>query len=113
MAIEAVEHDGALAGRYCTKRTSGALQLWDVGPNDRCEGSVDKKGKKALITIPWGNGNPNEVEFRLKGSDKVTMKHKERACTNKQKVSTLKMTRGASVGGCLVNTTRRSNAEQG
>lgn len=113
LAIEAVDHDGALTGRYCTERRSGALRLWDVGPNDRFDGTVDRKGKKALITIPWGNGNRNELEFTLKGSDKVTMKHKERAGTNKQKVSTLKMTRGASVGGCLANTVRRSSAEQG
>lgn len=113
LAIEAIGADGALTGRYCTKRTSRALQVWDVGPNDRFKGTVNKKGKQAQITIPWGDGNRDELEFRLKGSDKVTMKLKERAGTNRQKVSTLKMTRGASVGGCLVNTTSRSSADQG
>ena len=113
LAIEAIGADGALTGRYCTKRTSRALQVWDVGSDDRFKGTVNKKGKRVQITIPWGYGNRDELEFRLKGSDKVTMKYKERAGTNRQKVSTLKMTRGASVGGCLVNTTSRSSADQG
>ena len=113
LAIEAVGQDGALTGRYCTKRRSGALQLWDLGADGPFKGTLGKKGKKARMTIPWGQGNRDEFEFRLKGNDKVTMKHTARAGTNKQKVSTLQMTRGASVGGCLVNTTSRPGADQG
>ena len=112
LAIEAIDANGALTGRYCVKRTSGTLQLWDAGPDGPFNGTVDNKGKKALIAIPWGDGNRNELEFRLKGSDSVTMKYKERAGTNKRKVSTLKMTRGVSVGGCLANTRSRSSEDR-
>ena len=112
LTIDAIGPDGTLIGRYCAKRAWG-MQLWDVGPDDRFKGTVDKKGRKAEIEIPWGNGNLSKMEFRLKKSDKVTMKHRERAGTNREKVSTLEMARGASVGGCLINTTRRPTADQG
>ena len=38
--IEAVDPDGAFTGRYCTRRTSGLVWLWDVGPGGRFEGTV-------------------------------------------------------------------------
>ena len=113
LAIEAVDHNGALTGRSCTKRTSGVLQLWDLGANGPFKGTLGKKGKKALMTIPWGDGNRTELEFRMKGADKVTMKHKARAGTNKQKVTSLKMTRGASEDGCLRRTTQSPPPGQG
>ena len=106
LAIEAVEDTGAIAGRYCTKRTSGGLRLWDLGADGPFKGTLDKKGKKILMTIPWGEGNRDELEFRLKGTDKVTLKLKKRAGTSKQKVTTLKMARGESEGGCLRRTTQ-------
>ena len=106
LVIESVAPEGALTGRYCHKKTWG-LQLWDLGADGPVKGTLGKKGKKAKMTIPWGRGNRDELEFRLKGTDKVTLKHKERAGTSKQKVTTLKMTRGASLDGCLMRTTRR------
>ena len=113
LAIEAVEDTGALTGRYCTKRTSGVLRVWDLGADGPFKGTLGKKGKKVLMTIPWGEGNRDELEFRLKGTDKVTMKYKERAGTSKQKVTTLKMTRGASEDGCLRRTTQSPPPGQG
>ena len=104
--IEAVDHNGAFTGRYCTKHTSGVLRLWDVGVNGRFEGTVDKGGKKALFAIPTANGTRAELEFKLKGDSKLTMKHKARAGTNRQKVTTVKMARGAADDGCLRRTTR-------
>ena len=113
LTIESVDHNGALTGRYCTKRKSGVLRLWDLGANGRFKGTLGKKGKKVLMTIPWGDGNRDELEFRMKGADKVTMKYKERAGTNKQKVTSLKMTRGASEDGCLRRTTHSLPPGQG
>ena len=113
LVIESVADDKAFSGRYCEKWTSGVLQLWDIGVDRPFQGTLDKKGKKARLTIPWEGGNRNELEFRLKGTDKVTMKRKERADTNRQKVTTLKMTRGASEDGCLLRTTSLSSANGG
>ena len=113
LAIEAVGDDRALTGRYCTRAASGVLWLWDIGAGGRFEGALGKKGRKALVTIPWGDGNRNELEFRTKGADKVTLKHRERAGTNEQKVTTVKMTRGASENGCLMRTTRSLAEGQG
>ena len=111
--IEAVDHDGAFTGRYCTKHTSGVLWLWDVGANGRFEGTVDKRGKKALFAIPSGSGTRAELEFKVKGDSKLTMKHKARAGTNRQKVTTVKMARGAAADGCLRRTTRHPAGGQG
>ena len=113
LGIEAVGDDGALTGRYCTKTTDGVLRVWDIGSDGRFEATLGKKGKKALMTIPWGDGNRNELEFRMKGADKLTLKHKERAGTSKQKVTTLKMTRGTSGNGCLLRTTSLVAANEG
>ena len=104
--IEAVDPNGAFTGRYCTKRTSGVLRLWDVGPGRRFEGTVAKGGKKARFAIPTGRGTRAELEFRMKGDSKLTMKHKARAGTNREKASTVKMARGAAEDGCLRRTTR-------
>ena len=104
--IEAVDPNRAFTGRYCTKRTSGVLRLWDVGPGRRFEGTVAKGGKKARFTIPTGNGTRAELEFKMKGDSKLTMKHKARAGTNREKASTVKMARGAAEDGCLRRTTR-------
>ena len=112
LVIESVDHNGALTGRYCQKATWG-MQLWDLAADGPFKGTLGKKGKKALMTIPWGEGNRNELEFRLKGTDRVTMKHKERAGTSKQKVTTLRMTRGASEDGCLKRTTQSPPPGQG
>ena len=106
LAIESVDHNGALSGRYCARYTSGALRLWDLGVDGPFKGNLGKKGKKALVTIPWGDGNRDELEFRMKGADKVTLKLKKRAGSNKQKVTSLKMTRSASEDGCLRRTTQ-------
>ena len=104
LVIESVDHNGALTGRYC-HRTTWGMQLWDLAADGPFKGTLGKKSKKALMTIPWG-GNRDELEFRLKGTDRVTLKHKARAGTSKQKTTTLKMTRGASDEGCLKRTTR-------
>lgn len=104
--IEAVDPSGAFTGRYCTRRTSGVLRLWDVGPGGRFEGTVAKGGKKARFAIPTGNGTRAELEFKMKGAGKLTMKHKARAGTNREKASTVKMARGAAEDGCLRRTTR-------
>ena len=115
VAIEGVDDSGALTGRYCTKTTSGLLRLWDMGPEGRFEATLGKRGKKAVLTIPWrdGSGSRSEVEFRLKGADKITMKHRSNAGSSKQKVSTVKMMRGASEDGCLLRTTRGPAGAQG
>ena len=86
LLIESVDHNGALIGRYCEKPGWG-MQLWDLAADGPFKGTLGKKGKKALMTIPWGDGYRNELEFRLKGTDKVTMKHKKRAGTSKEKKS--------------------------
>ena len=104
--IEAVDPNGALTARYCTKRTSGVLRLWDVGPGRRFEGTIAKGGKKARFTIPTGNGTRAELEFKMKRDGKLAMKHKARAGTNREKASTVKMVRGAAEDGCLRRTTR-------
>ena len=104
--IEAVDPNGAFTGRYCTRRTSGVLRLWDVGPGRRFEGTVAKGGKKAHFAIPTRNGTRAELEFRMKGAGKLTMKHKARAGTSREKASTVKMVRGAAEDGCLRRTTR-------
>lgn len=104
--IEAVDPNGAFTGRYCTRRTSGVLRLWDVGRGGRFEGTVAKGGRKARFAIPTRNGTRAELEFRMKGAGKLTMKHKARAGTNREKASTVKMVRGAAEDGCLRRTTR-------
>ena len=104
--IGAVDPNGAFTGRYCTKRTSGLMWLWDVGPGGRFEGTVAKGGKKARFTIPTGNGTRAELEFKMKGDSKLTMRHKASAGTNREKASTVKMVRGAAEDGCLRRTTR-------
>ena len=85
--IEGVDPNGAFTGRYCTRRTSGLVWLWDVGPGRRFEGTVAKGGKKARFAIPTGNGTRAELEFRMKRDGKLTMKHKARAGTNREKTS--------------------------
>ena len=82
------------------------LRLWDVGPGRRFEGTVAKGGKKAQFTIPTGNGTRAELEFKMKGDSKLTMKHKARADTSREKASTVRMVRGAAEDGCLRRTTR-------
>ena len=104
--IEGVDPNGAFTGRYCTKRTSGLMWLWDVGPGRRFEGTIAKGGKKARFAIPTAKGTRSELEFRMKGDSKITFKHKERAGTNREKASTVKMVRGAAEDGCLRRTTR-------
>ena len=104
--IEAVDPNGAFTGRYCTKRTSGLMRLWDVGPGRRFEGTVARGGKKARFAIPTGNGTRAKLEFRMRGDSKLTMKHKARAGTNREKASTVKMVRGTAEDGCLRRTTR-------
>ena len=104
--IEGVDPNGAFTGRYCTRRTSGLVWLWDVGPGRRFEGTVAKGGKKARFAIPTGNGTRAELEFKMKRDGKLTMKHKARAGTNREKASTVKMVRGAAEDGCLRRTTR-------
>ena len=104
--FEAVDPSGAFTGRYCTRRTSGVLRLWDVGPGRRFEGTVAKGGKKARFTIPLANGTRAELEFKVKGAGKLTMKHKARAGTSREKASTVGMVRGAAEDGCLRRTTR-------
>ena len=113
LSIEALGDDGALTGRYCTRTTEGRLRVWDIGSGGRFEATLDKKGKKALMTVPWGDGKRDELEFRMKGNDKMTLKLTKQAGTRKQKVDTLKMTRGASEDGCLLRTTPLSAANEG
>ena len=114
LSIEALGDDGALTGRYCTRTTEGRLVVWDIGAaGGRFEATLDNKGKKALMTVPWGDGKRDEFEFRMKGNDKLTLKLTKQAGTRKQKVHTLKMTRGASEDGCLLRTTSLSAANGG
>lgn len=110
LSIEAVADDGALTGRYCTRTTEGRLRVWDIGSGGRFEAVMDKKGRKALMTVPWGDRKRDELEFRMKGSDRITLKLTKQAGTKKQKTDTLKMTRGASEVGCLMRTTSLSAA---
>lgn len=112
LSIEAVADDGALTGRTCTRTTEGSLKVWDIGSGGPFEATVGKKGKKALMTVPWGDGKRDELEFRIKGNDKMTLKLTKQAGTRKQTVETLKMTRGASEDGCLLRTTSLTAANE-
>ena len=105
LGVEALGPHGTLTGRYCERASDGGVQVWDIGSGRRFEASADAKGRKAKLTIPWGDGLRNELRFTRRGMNKITMRVKQRAGTSSQKTSTLKMRRGASEDGCLLRTT--------
>ena len=112
LAIESIGAKGAVHGRYCTMVTSGRINMWDLSPEGTFTGTVDKKGKKAKVKIPWGNDGRDELELRLKKDDTVTMKLKKIGGSQKQKPTTTPMVRGAAEDGCLRRTTRRPTGDK-